>query len=70
MTKTRILFYSVVVFGARTEVAVNAFKGFFCLLDVMLQLSGEILLDEAVKEGRNHRRGNTRMSGTPRLSAR
>lgn len=44
-------------------------KSFFWLLDVMQQLIWEILLDEAVKEGRNHKRGNTRMSGTPRLSA-
>lgn len=69
MTKTRTLFYSVVVFGARTEVALNVFESFFWLLDVMQQLSWKILLDEAVKEGRNHKRGNTRMSGTPRLSA-
>lgn len=67
MTKTRTLFYSVVVFGVRTEVAVNVFESFFWLLDVMQQLSWEILLDEAVKEGKNHKRGNTRMSGTPRL---
>lgn len=58
----------MVVFGARTEVAVNVFESFFWLLDVMQQLSWEILLDEAVKEGRNHKRGNTRMSGTPRCS--
>lgn len=42
---------------------------FFWLLDVMQQLSWEVLQDEAVKEVRNHKRGNTRMSGAPRLSA-
>lgn len=70
MTKTWTSFCSVVVFGARTKVAVDVFESFFWHLDVMLQPSWEILLDEAVKEGRNHKRGSTRMSGTPRLSAR
>lgn len=39
MTKTWTLFYSVVVFGAKTKVTANVLKSFFWLLDVMLQLS-------------------------------
>lgn len=56
--------------GFGGEDQLNVLESFFWLLDVMLQLSWEILQDEAVKEGKNHKRGNTRMSGTPRLSGR
>lgn len=42
---------------------------FFWLLDVMQQPSWEVLLDEAVKEVRNHERGTTRKIGAPCLSA-
>lgn len=68
MTKTWTLVFAAVVLGAKTKVTADVFESFFWLLDVMQQLSWEILLDEAVKEGRNHRRGNTAMSGTSRLS--
>lgn len=56
--------------GQRTGVAANLFWSFFWLLDVMPELSWEILLDEAVKEGSHRKRGNTRMSRSVVLWAR
>lgn len=54
MTKTWRLFRG----GLGGAGLLNVLESFFRLLDVMRQLSREILLDEAVKEGRNHKRGS------------